>query len=181
MARYEIGEASRLSGLGEELLDGLLGHAGAATKLGGALTGLAVECCEGCRLRVERRHFLCAVDRGHQVLVLLVVADRDRTIISVQEQSHSGWAALHRTDGGYRAHSIEDFGGHVLEVFALRDHEDLFVFGPEGGLDGTQGPGAAGRDRRSNLGEKNRFAKRNHWQSRQVSHLFLQWWMTSSR
>ena len=54
MARHEVGEASRLCGLGEELLDGLLGHAGAAAKLGGALAGLAIECGEGRSLWVDR-------------------------------------------------------------------------------------------------------------------------------
>ena len=113
------------------------------------------------------------MDGRHQVLILLFVADRDRTIVSVQEQPHSGGATLHRTDSSHRAHAIEDFWGYVLEVLALRDHEDLFVLGSEGGLDGTQGPWPAGRDRRSDLGEENCLAKRNHWQSRQISHVCL--------
>jgi hypothetical protein len=98
------------------------------------------------------------VDGRHQILILFLVADRNRAIVAVQEQPHPRGAALYRTDCCHRAHAIEDLWGHVLEVLALRDHKDLFAFVSEGGLDGAQGPGTASRDWRGDLGKEHSFA-----------------------
>ena len=146
MAGDEVGEAAGLLGLGEELLHRLLGHAGAAPELGGALAGLAVEGGEGRGLRVDGRHLLRRVDGGDQELVLLLVAHRNRPVVAVEQQPHPGRPSLDRTDRGHGAHLEELVRRDVLHVLALRDDEDLLVLGAQRGLDGTQGSGAPRSD-----------------------------------
>ena len=159
---HQVGEATRLLGLGEELLHRLLGHAGPAAELTGALAGLAVEGGEGRRLGVDRGHLLRRADGRHQVAVVLLVAHRDAAVGAVEQEPHAGRAALHRSDGRHRPHGVQQLGGHVLGVLALRDHEDRLVLGLERGLDGAQGPGTTGRDRRGDAGEQHRFPQGDH-------------------
>ena len=76
---------------------------------------------------IEGRHLLGLVDVATRYSSCSSWRTAHRAVVAVEQQAHAGRAALHRADGGDGAHAVEHLGRDVLEVFALRNDEDLFV------------------------------------------------------
>ena len=119
VAGHQIGKAAGLRGLGQELLHRFLGHAGAPAELGGALPGLAIKRSERGGIRIDWGHLLGFVNRRHQILILLLVTNGNRSVIAVEQEPHPRRAALDGADSGHRSHGVQDLRRDVLEVFSL--------------------------------------------------------------
>jgi hypothetical protein len=121
-------------------------------------------------LGADGQHLLRLADDGLEVAFLVGIVDGDASLLAVQQELHPGEAALQLSDLGDRADGIEHLGGDALDVLPLRHGEDEPVRRRQRGLDGPQGRGPAGADRRGHTGEQHHFPKREHGQSQSFSH-----------
>jgi hypothetical protein len=155
VARHQVGEAARLVHPVEDLLHHLLGEARLLAQFRGPRTDLAVQRDERRILGVHRRQLLGVPDDGLEppALVLRVV-HRDGAAVAVHQELHPGEAPLDLPDAGDGPDGMEGGGVHPLGVLPLGDGKDQLVLGLERRLEGAEGPGAAGADRRGDPGEE---------------------------
>ena len=170
VSRHQVGESAGVVHPGQHLLDDLLGQPRLLAQLGRAGARLAVERHEGRVVDVERGQLLGIPDHGVEIAVLFADVHRDAAPFAVEEQLHAGQAALQLSDSGDRADGVEVVGGDLLDVLPLGDREHQLVRRGQRGLDGAQGSGPTGADRRGDSGEEHDVAERKDGNGESLGH-----------
>src|ERR1044072_8472111 len=89
-----------------------------------------------------------------EVPIRLGVMDGNTAGLAVQDQLDAAEIPLDLADAGDRTGRIQNARAHLIDVFFLRDREDLAVRLLEGGFYGTQCRGTARTDGRRDAGEQ---------------------------
>ena len=157
---YEIGELAGVVDRVEHLMHHFFGQATLLTQLGGTLTRLLVERLEGGILEVERHHLLSGDDHRLEVTVDFGVVQCGGALLTLQQELNTAQSALDLADAGNDARREENVRRRLFRVVALGDRKDEPI-SLEGRFDGSQGAGAARRNRSGDAGEHDRPAQ---WQ-----------------
>ena len=155
VARHEVGEATGLGHVLEDVLQELLGHPPLLAQLRGTLADLAVQRLEGGVPLVDRPHLGHRQGLGRQVAPVSLIVDRLEAGFAVDQELHAPQPALDLPDPGHDAHGMQALGGRLIRDIPLRDREDQPA-GLRGGLDGAQSPGSPRGDRDRDTREENR-------------------------
>ena len=173
VAGHEVGEPARLLDPFEHLLDDLFGQAGLGAQLRRPLPQFPEERDEGRILGIQRLHLLRLAHGGLQMAVLLDDLHRDAAILAVEEELHARETPLELADTGHRADGVEHLGGDLLNVLALRHREHQPLGRVQGGLNGLEGGGLAGVDRRRDIRQEDEIPQRQDGKRHSFSHLDL--------
>jgi len=155
VARHEVGEATGLGHVLEDVLQELLRHPPLLAQLRGTFADLTVERLEGGVPLVDRPHLGHRQGFGRQENPGLLIADRLEACLTVNQELHSPQSALNLPDPSHDAHGMQAVGGRLVLDISLRDGEDQTI-GLRGGLDGAQSAGSPRGDRDRDTREKNR-------------------------
>jgi hypothetical protein len=140
-------------------LDHLFGKAGLLTQLCRPRPNLAIERHEGGILWSYWRQFFClSYDRPQESFVIPDV-HRDPTTLTVEQELDPTETSLELSDACDGPDGVERFGSHVLDVVALRNGKNEFVFRSDRRFDGPKRPRSACPDRRGHTGEQHDISK----------------------
>ena len=146
-----------------------LGQAALLAQLGGTLARLLVKRFERGVFEVEWHHLLGGDDHRLEISVHFGVLQRRGALLALQEQLNTAQTALDLTDAGDDARREKNVRRRLFGVVALGDGKDEPI-ALERRFNGSQGAGAARRDRCGDAGEHDRPAQRQDGKRLALTH-----------